>query len=248
MSFTYTNSSSSISFEYWDSIPSKKMAKGRINLAALSLYGFYRKSVYESYKEKPDLAPDIKIRKKEFIEKDNPVLNGGLYNDPLYHYSIAACLGAMQEWKDPNKKIHSYMAFDNANGVKRRIGFVHFNEKVIDNKPVIYIAQAGVQCRGKGIGKHLMECVLAHYPAGTEFYIVTRVFNSDAKNLYDKRLGFTPIKEEEINQLGYDTRYCGFKHTTVQEEVDSIKQRQRDFAMSSAADSLQTSTATSLKM
>lgn len=194
MPFTYTNSSSNVSYEYLDSIPSKKVAKGRINLAALSLYGLYKKSVYDSYKEKPDLAQDIKSRKKEFIERENPKLINGLYQEPLYHYSIAACLGAMQEWNDPNEEMRTYMAYDNTRGAQCKIGFVHFNEKIVDNKPVVYIAQAGVEGRGKGIGKHLMESVLAHYPAGTEFYILTRVFNTEAKNLYEKRLGFAPIK------------------------------------------------------
>ncbi len=90
----------------------------------------------------------------------------------------------------------------------------------------MYIAQAGVQSRGAGIGRHLMECVLSRYPAGTEFYILTRVFNSDAKGLYEKRLGFKPIEDEEIIALGYDDRYCGFKHRTSPEEIDAIKSRQ----------------------
>jgi ubiquinone/menaquinone biosynthesis C-methylase UbiE len=35
---------------------------------------------------------------------------------------------------------------------KRRIGFVQFNEKEVGGKPVVYIAQAGVQARGKSKG------------------------------------------------------------------------------------------------
>ncbi|WP_412754199.1 hypothetical protein [Legionella donaldsonii] len=54
------------------------------------------------------------------------------------------------------------------------------------------------------MGRHLMNCVLTHDPAGTEFYILTRVFNSNARSLYEGRLGFTPIKEDEVKRLGYD--------------------------------------------
>lgn len=230
MPIKYSDSPSTVSYVYLDCIPEKKIFKGKVNLAALSTYGFYRNSIYDSYKEKPDLADDIKARKKEFIEKDDSKSNDGLYKDPLYHYSVAASLGAMQEWNNPSEKIHTYMAYEETEVGKRRIGFVHFNEKVVDGRPVVYIAQAGVQARGKGIGRHLMESVLSHYPAGTEFYILTRVFNSDAKGLYEKRLGFSPIKEAEIKELGYDNRYCGFKHTTTIDEVDAIKARQRSLA------------------
>ncbi|KTD52983.1 Uncharacterised protein [Legionella quateirensis] len=71
-----------------------------------------------------------------------------------------------------------------------------------------------------------MECVLSQYPADTEFYILTRVFNSETKGLYEKRLGFKPIQAEEIIALGYDDRYCGFKHRTSFMEIDAIKGRQ----------------------
>jgi ribosomal protein S18 acetylase RimI-like enzyme len=226
MPIKYSDSSSTVSYEYLDCIPNKTVCKGKVNLAALSLYGFYRNAVYDSYKEKPDLAEDIKTRRKEFVEQVESSTNNDLYKDPLYHYSVAACLGAMKEWKDPSEKMHAYMAYETVDGVKHRIGFVHFNEKVVDGNPVVYIAQAGVQFRGTGIGRHLMECVLSHYPADTEFYILTRVFNSEAKGLYEKRLGFKPIQDEEIIALGYDDRYCGFKHRTSLMEIDAIKSRQ----------------------
>ena len=73
-----------------------------------------------------------------------------------------------------------------------------------------------------------MECVLSHYPAGTHFYIVTRVFNHEAKLLYSNRLGFTPINEDVIEQLGCDQRYCGFEHTTIDAEIQSIQDRKID--------------------
>lgn len=223
MPIKYADSLNPVSYEYSDCIPNEKVCKGKINLAALSLYGFYRNSIYDSYKEKQDLAEDIKTRKKEFIEPGN---TEGLYQDPLYHYAVAASLSTMQEWQDTTNNMHAYMAYEAKNGVKKRMGFVHFNEKMIGERPVVYIAQAGVQSRGTGIGRHLMECVLTHYPAGTKFYILTRVFNTDAKVLYENRLGFSPIEEEEIRALGYDERYCGFKHTTSLEEINAIKSRQ----------------------
>jgi hypothetical protein len=119
-----------------------------------------------------------------------------------------------------------YIACKYEKGRKSKVGFVHFKEDTVDGKPVVYIAQAGVQDRGKSIGRRLMECVLAHYPPETEFYILTRVFNTDAVALYQERLKFQPIGETEIKQLGYDERYCGFRHTTTESEVSAIKAKQ----------------------
>ena len=47
-----------------------------------------------------------------------------------------------------------------------------------------------------------------------------------AKKLPTKRLGFTSIGDSQIQQLEYDNRYCGFKHTTSPEEVKAIKAKQ----------------------
>lgn len=221
MVLSYTDSSSRITYEFQDRIPTRRVAKGRVNLAALSLYGFYRNAVYNSYREKPDLAQDIKQRKPEFVTQEN-----GIYQEPLYHYSVIASLGAMKEWQDPRQNMHVYTAYEMIEGKKHRIGFAHFQETKVDGRDVVYIAQAGVETRGKGIGRHLMESILSHYPAGTEFYILTRVFNTDAINLYGKRLGFKSIDEKEIHELGYDERYCGYRHTTTQEEIAGIKARQ----------------------
>jgi hypothetical protein len=132
----------------------------------------------------------------------------------------------MQEWKDSDSKMKAYIAYQEIDGHKKKVGFVHFIEKTVEGKPVVYIAQAGVSNPSQGVGRRLMECVLAHYPAETEFYILTRVFNTEAKNLYQKRFGFSPIEEKEIKQLGYDSRYWGFKHTTSQKEVELIKNKQ----------------------
>ncbi len=226
MKIRYSDSSNNITYEFIDAIPFHKVAKGKVNLAALSLYGFYRNAIYNSYQEKSDLAEDIRTKKYEFNSRLN-----GIYQEPLYHYSIAASLGATQEWQNSAKKIQCYVAYEEKGGEKHRIGFVHFNEKQIQGKRVVYIAQAGVKCRGKGIGRHLMETILSHYSPGTEFYILTRVFNSEAKNLYEKRLSFTPIREAEIKELGYDSRYCGYKHTTTADEIAAIKSRQTEFTI-----------------
>ena len=109
-----------------------------------------------------------------------------------------------------------------------RYGFINFVGKTVRNKPVVYIPQASVLHRGEGVGRRLMECVLTHYSAGTEFYILTRVFNTEAKVLYKDRLGFAEISDDEVTELGYDERYCGFKHTTTAEEIAAIKQKQYD--------------------
>lgn len=234
MPIVFKDTADDIQFEYCDALPSNTVnlrIKGepvyRINTTAFRIYGFYRNSIYSSYKEKADLAQDIKERKKEYHEKPGLKLSTTpTYQDPLYHYSVATSLGAMKEWQESKGEMKSYIAYHTKDGHRSTVGFVHFNKQVVDGRPLIYIAQAGVLNRGTGIGRHLMECVLSHYPAGTEFYILTRLFNTEAKNLYGKRLKFSPIDESEVQQLGYDNRYCGFKHTTTPDEVAAIKVRQ----------------------
>lgn len=234
MPIIFQDASAEIEYEYYDQLPSKTTnlrIKGepayKVNVSALHLYGLYRNSVYDSYKEKADLATDIKERKNEYQEaKESKLAEHTLYKSPLYHYSVAASLGAMKEWKESNGSMKCYIAYQNKDGHRTKIGFVHFTEQTVNDKKVVYIAQAGVLNRGHSIGRHLMECVLAHYPANTEFYILTRVFNTEAKNLYQKRLSFTPIEANEIQQLGYDSRYCGFKHSTTEQEIGTIKGKQ----------------------
>ncbi len=230
MALTYSDSSKQIIYEFQDRISTRKVAKDKINLAALSLYGFYRKTVYDSYRQNSGLSDDIKTRKPEFKTHEE-----GIYQEPLYHYSIAASLGAMLEWQDPTKNMHTYTAYEISEDKKHRIGFAHFQETRFQERQVVYIAQAGVETRGNGIGRHLMESILTHYPAETEFYIVTRVFNTDAITLYEKRLGFKPIGEKEIQELGYDTRYCGYRHISTKEELTAIKERQMEHPVSMRA-------------
>jgi predicted GNAT superfamily acetyltransferase len=234
-----------IEFDYCDQLPGNIVAlriKGesayKVNVSALHLYGFYRNSVYDSYKEKADLTVDIKERKSEYQEAAaSQLATSELYKSPLYHYSIAASLGAMKEWKESNGRMKCYIAYQNINAHRTKIGFIHFIEQIVNDKKVVYIAQAGVLNRGHGVGRHLMECVLAHYPAGDEFYIVTRVFNTEAKNLYQKRLGFSPIEVNEIQQLGYDDRYCGFKHTSTPQEINAINGRKVQSMVTSSSHS-----------
>lgn len=225
-----------IEFQYYDRIPDKTInlrikneSAYKLNLTALHLYGLYRNTVYDSYAEKPDLAKDIRERSNVYEESPKVI------RSPLYHYSVACSLGTMQEWEESDGKIKCYIAYKNMNARRTKIGFVHFTEQCVDGKNVIYIAEAGVSNRGQGVGRHLMECVLTHFPADTEFYILTRVFNTNAKTLYQDRLGFTPIGEDKVEQLGYDNRYCGFNHTTTQEELNAIQNKQLEMDVATTA-------------
>lgn len=128
---------------------------------------------------------------------------------------------------DAKEHLKSFIAYENINGVKEKLGFVLFQEKEIDGKPVIYIAEAAVNKPGASIGRRLMECVLAHYPVGTEFHILTRKFNSEAETLYRERLEFEPLTKEEVDKLGYKPeRYIGFKHVSNRPKLDAIKGKQ----------------------
>ncbi|MCD6039479.1 MAG: hypothetical protein K0S27_879 [Gammaproteobacteria bacterium] len=69
MSFSLTNQ---------DNLPSNSMnlrIKGespyRLNVATFHLYGLYRNAIYDSYKQKADLAKDIREYKKVFHEEKN---------------------------------------------------------------------------------------------------------------------------------------------------------------------------------
>lgn len=210
-----------IEFKYHKHMPNKPSPSTRRNLCLpLTMYALYRNTVHDAYKVEPGLTKDIRQYKNAYESKDEIDPH---YKQPLYHYSVTASLGAIQEWNDPSKNIQSYIAYDTRSGHK--VGFIHFREDTVNGKPVVYIAQAGVSQTGAHVGRRLMECVLAHYSPNTEFYILTRVFNTKAKDLYGKRFGFTPIELPEIKELGYDERYCGFKHTTTPEELLAIKRK-----------------------
>ncbi len=230
MKIKFKDKEDQIWFEYVDTpekLPLKK--RGKVNLTGLYLYGMYRNTLYDSYKEKINLAEDIKVYPKVFDEHPSK-LDDTLYKDPLYHYSVAGCLAATNEWLNQEERIKSYVACElvknhkNAGYHKRIVGIVHFVEKQIDDENFVYIAQAAVAHRSAGIGKRLMECVLSHYPENTHFKILTRVFNDNAQKLYHEKLHFSPIEIEAIKQLGYDERYCGFEHTTSSTEIQLINE------------------------
>lgn len=223
---------SSAEFEYHDLPPNrtvnlriKSESAYKVNITALHLYGLYRNSLCASYSEKPDLAIDI-LERENAYQDESKLAEGTSYKSPLYHYAVACSLSTMKEWSESNGAMKCYIAYQNNQGHRSKIGFVHFTEQTVNDKKVIYIAQAAVLNRGHGVGRHLMECVLAHFPANTEFYILTRIFNTEAKTLYHNRLSFSPIESNEIEQLGFDGRYCGFKRTTTQEEINAIKSNQ----------------------
>lgn len=144
----FTDGSSDINYRHYIHIPDRKVAHGRITLAALFFYFLYREAIYHSYKKKSNLAEDIKVKPKQFKEKNDSY-------DPVYHYSIAASLQAMQDWNHPAEEIQAYIVYENS--TKRKIGFVHFTEKIFNGKPVVYIAQLAVllMFRGKSIGRQV---------------------------------------------------------------------------------------------
>ena len=218
MKIRFKDNDDGIWFEYCETIPenfSSLGEQGRINLTGLYLYSMYRNTIYDSYRIKPDLAEDIKTYKKVFREKDSSTLSqSSTYNDPLYHYSVAGAISAIKEWENQHQKMLCYFAYQNISGRKKIVGFVGFVKRTLSDAPVVYIAQAGVINRSHGVGKRLMECVLSDYPPETRFTILTRIFNSEAKSLYHRKLNFSPMSEEMVKQLGYDERYCGFEHTT----------------------------------
>lgn len=221
-------------FEYKDTVKQNTIPVGRhegkINLTGLYLYGLYRNAIYDSYEKKEDLADDIKSYPHVFTEKTGSFFERSrLHDSSLYHYAVSGAVSSISEWVKSDDRMKCYLAYKRIAGINKIIGFVHFTEKMVDSRGVVYISQAGVMSQSTGVGRRLMECVLSHYPVGTHFNIVTRIFNHEAKLLYSNRLGFNPINEDVIEQLGYDKRYCGFEHTTIIDEIQSIKNRKIDF-------------------
>jgi len=219
----YFSEAPDLFFQYYKHFPENPIY--RVSPTGLQLYGLYRDTVYASYKPKKDLAQDIKETPKKYVEiKGSKAAANPLFNEPVYHYSINASLNAIKEWRIPGEKMESFVVYQNPE--HKKVGFINFQEKNVEGKKVVYIAQAGVANRGKGLGRHLMECVLARYPVGTEFYILTRIFNEEAIRLYRDRLNFTPIDDKKLKYFGLDNRYCGFNHTTTAEEINTIRAKQ----------------------
>ncbi len=212
------------------------MVRG-VNVSALQLYALYRNAVYESYKDLPDLAEDIKVFPKQFSETKRSGIVQEDRADPLYHYAVAASLDAVNEWGAKSGNMRAYVACEKEKNADtgatrdRKIGFINFVETEMNGKPVVYIAQAGARNFDQGVGRRLTESVVAGYPAGTEFYVLTRVFNARTKNLVrkfeQKNLAITEIDRDEIMKLNYHPdRYCGFKYVLSQEMIDDVKSRQ----------------------
>ena len=222
MRIAFNDSSGDLCFQYHATIPDET---NRLNLAAFQLYWLYRNTVYESYRQKPNLAPDIQAWGKAYDTKGDSGKQAAYQQDSLHHYSVASSLGAMQDWKNPAKRIRCFIAYPNEYS-NSPVGFVHFKETRIDDREVVYIAEMGAKARGTHVGRRLLECVLGHYNAGMEFYVLTRVFNTEAKTLYQEKFNFSPIDLNQIRQLGYDERYCGFTHVTSEEEVQRIHEKQ----------------------
>jgi ribosomal protein S18 acetylase RimI-like enzyme len=197
-----------------------------INLCALFLYVMYRSILFDAYNSNPNLADDISSHEKQYVESETSELSqASIYLNPVHHYAVAASLNAMNTWLEPYEKMQCYFAYESLQGRKRIVGFVHFQEKTVNENKIVYIAQAGVisSKQRMAVGRRLMQCVLAHYDTGTHFKILTRVFNTAAIRLYGERLLFSPINKEDVKKLGYDgDKYCGFEFTTTREYLDKI--------------------------
>lgn len=205
--------------EYEQSVP-KKPDRVKCNIKLLRDYALYRNSVYDAYsaiRHHGKSLDDIPKFKKMFEEADNRTEKQH-YQDPLYHYSVFACVDAIKEYRS-NPDMQCFCAYTtDENNKKMKVGFVHFTTKQLKEKKVVYIAQAGVATgyRSKSIGRKLMQSVLTTVKPDTEVKILTRRFNDPAINLYQKRLGFSPIEQKDIMALGYDERYVGFTLTKTQ--------------------------------
>lgn len=96
MKFAFKDKNDGVCFEYSEAPP---QTENKVNLTALQMYGLYRNSVYDSYKEKTNLAADIKSFERVYSETvDSKLSQNTLYLDPLYHYAVSACLDATNEW------------------------------------------------------------------------------------------------------------------------------------------------------
>lgn len=222
MKYVFSTPKDDVYFLFHEKLP-ENIGKWRINMAALTLWGNYRTAIRTSYQAKPDLAPDIKA----FNQNPLHIEKGRIVNsDPVDNYALYATGLGIRKLNEGTAK--SYIAYQkDPTGYPRKIGFASFYEEKINGKSVIYISDAMVNTdfKGKSVGRRLMQCVLAHYPAGTEFYILTRKFNSEAIALYRDRLGFSPTTLEELKALDYDERYVGFKHTTDGTEIVSLRSK-----------------------
>jgi ribosomal protein S18 acetylase RimI-like enzyme len=181
-----------------------------------------RDTFFEAHSKKTDIPQDIKTWEHALVPENLKDSSSDILS--LYNYSVFGALGILQEWQKGNQ--HAYVAYKNINDMRVKAGLVIFEEKNINGKHFVYIVEAGVYERGKGIGHALMDCVLMHYPEKTEFLIGTRIFNKEAIGLYQNGLKFELLNAEAVKEyMGLDERYCGFAHTPSREELALIRNK-----------------------
>ncbi len=137
MPFIFKDADDRIEFEYCDSLPDEavKLGKeGRFNITALHLYSLYRNSLHDSYVKKPDVAADILARQPEYKESVASLLTNPIQKSALYHYTVGTAVGALKEWQDPEQKMKGFLAYEKIDGRRTLIGFVDFNEHVVNHK------------------------------------------------------------------------------------------------------------------
>jgi ribosomal protein S18 acetylase RimI-like enzyme len=194
-------------------------ATNKLELNNFQLFCLFRDTFFEAHCKKTDIPQDIKawehtIVPEKLRDSSSDVLS-------LYNFSVSGAQNILQEWQKGHQQ--AYVVYKNINGMRVEVGLAIFEEKYINGKHFVYIVEAGVYERGKGIGHALMDCVLMHYPEKTEFLIGTRIFNNEAIGLYQNCLKFESLSAQETKKyMGLDERYCGFSHTTSKEELSLI--------------------------
>lgn len=205
-----------LEFEYHNKATNKP------GLDYFQLFCLSRDSFFEAHRNKTNIPQDIKSWEHIFIPENLKDSSSDILS--LYNYSVCGALYILQEWQKGHQ--HGYFAYKIINGEQVITGLVFFEEKNINGKDFVYIIEAGVYERGKGIGHALMDCVLMHYPENMNFMIATRTFNKEAIGLYQNCLKFEPLEAQTVKEyMGLDDRYCGFAHTTSKEELAVIRNK-----------------------
>ncbi len=134
----------------------------------------------------------------------------------IQNYAIYASASAISELVQSNDEQKLKIALDFESNL---CGFVvsqnYASGDLLDDKPAIYINQAGVFPIGKRIGSDLIAHSIEEEPKKS-LVLLTRTFNRSAKKCYE-RAGFVEMKLNEraavCSKLGYDSnRYTAFQH------------------------------------